>query len=166
MAKYLGFNGTHKGAEICYLADNDIEKNFIQNKMNWVNFVTSSDEEYDNAIKGKTQYYWNGVDKQTDTYSDGTSWSDEHKNAIPNWKVTKNEVAIFIDSTIRKIEEVKNIYSDLPNVTDWIATKNSLQSFNIDNQSWLDTKSDINATNAYDYLTKKNLIIKSPLQLI
>jgi len=166
MAKYLGFNGTHVGANICYLADNDIEKNYIQNKMSWVNFVTATDEEYNNAIKDKTQYYWNGTDKQADTYSDGTAWSEEHKNAIPNWKVTKEEVTNFINGTIQKIDDVKPMYTDLPNVSDWNATKNAIQSFDIAGQTWTDNKSDIVATNAYDYLTQKGLNIKSPLQLI
>lgn len=166
MAKYLGFNGTYIGAQICYLADNDTEKTYIQNKMNWVNFVSVTDSEYDDAIKGKTQYYWNGTDKQADTYSDGTAWSEEHKNSIPDWKVTKEEVTNFINTTIQKINDVKRMNPDLPNVHDWDATKNVLQSFDIAGQTWTDTKSDITATNAYDYLTQKGLNIKSPLQLI
>tara|TARA_R110000822_G_scaffold275954_1_gene398053 strand:+ start:597 stop:1097 length:501 start_codon:yes stop_codon:yes gene_type:complete len=166
MAKYLGFNGTHAGAEVCYLASDDSMKNYIEQKMSWVNFVSATEEEYENALREKTQFYWNGSSKKGNTYNDGTPWAQEHVDAITTWKVSPGQVENFISATLTKIETVLSTYTDLPNINEINATKTALNGFDVSAQSWVGDKSDIVATNAYDYLIKKGLTLLSPLQII
>ena len=166
MAKYLGYNGTHAGATICAIADNDTEKNYIEGKHSSINWVTASDSDYEKALKEQTTFYWDGSASLSNTYNDGTSWDTATINSVSTLKVNKDYVKDWIDVTVERIDHVLKTYTDLPNSSAWTSTKTALEGFDIDAQTWTDNKSDIAATNAYDYLTKKGLSIKSPLQLV